>query len=50
MIKIIHVMSDGTERDSIEGFVVPFNKITEDAYKVTVEVFEREQRNRSSVA
>ena len=28
-IKITHVMKDGTERDSIEGVVIPLNEKTE---------------------
>lgn len=33
-MKIIHVMSDGTERDSIEGFVIPLNEETKPFYEL----------------
>lgn len=34
---VIHVMADGTKRDSIDGYVVKFNEITEKAYKLLAE-------------
>lgn len=33
-IKITHVMADGTVRDSIEGYEVPVNEQTENAYRL----------------
>lgn len=34
---IIHIMADGTKRDSIEGYVVKLNDNTEKAYKLLSE-------------
>ncbi|WP_197274756.1 BOW99_gp33 family protein [Halolactibacillus sp. JCM 19043] len=34
MIKIKHVMADGTVRDSIDGYVVPLNDRTKRAYEL----------------
>jgi len=45
MVKITHVMSDGTERDSLKGFEVSMNELTIDAYKVVVEVSERKMNS-----
>lgn len=33
-IKIIHIMADGTIRDSIEGLVIPYNENTKIAYQL----------------
>lgn len=32
-IKVTHVMSDGTERDSVKGFVIPYNEDTKAFYE-----------------
>lgn len=34
---IIHIMADGTKRDSIKGYVVKLNDNTEKAYKLLAE-------------
>lgn len=32
-IKVTHVMSDGTKRDSLKGFVIPYNEDTKAFYE-----------------
>lgn len=32
-IKVTHVMSDGTKRDSVKGFVIPYNEDTKAFYE-----------------
>lgn len=34
---VIHIMADGTKRDSIDGYVVQLNENTEKAYKLLAE-------------
>lgn len=41
-IKIIHIMADGTIRNSMEGVVVPMNDRTRRAY----EILANDQKNR----
>lgn len=43
--RIIHIMADGTVRDSIEGFVVPYEQCP-DAYAVIERVNERIKNER----
>ena len=33
-IVVRHIMADGSERDSIEGYVIPVNEYTEIAYRI----------------
>lgn len=40
-IKITHVMKDGTERDSIEGVVIPLNEKTELFYNTMKSIAKR---------
>lgn len=40
-IKITHVMKDGTERDSIEGVVIPLNEKTELFYNTMKTIAKR---------
>lgn len=35
-IKIIHTMADGTVRESIEGYVIPYNDTTAITYELLV--------------
>lgn len=48
MIK--HILSDGRTLDSVEGLKVPYNQITESAYRLLEEALRRgeqhEQQNR----
>lgn len=39
--KIIHVMADGTERDSIEGCIIPLTPETYPYYKLLAELSDR---------
>lgn len=40
-IKIIHKMADGSIRDSIDGYVVPYNEITAGSYHILMHWLER---------
>lgn len=31
-VEVVHIMSDGTKRDSVKGFVVPYNEETKGYY------------------
>ena len=46
--RVIHTMADGTVRDSIEGYVVPYNEKTAVCYKMLAkwvfEAMEREEK------
>ncbi len=33
-IKVVHIMADGSVRDSVEGYPVPVNDITKPAYNI----------------
>ena len=33
-VKITHIMKDGTVRDSIEGYVIPYNQQTKIIYQM----------------
>jgi len=33
-IKIVHTMADGTVRDSVEGYVIPYNETTAITYEL----------------
>ena len=35
-IKIIHTMADGTVRDSIEGYEIPYNEVTAVVYDLLI--------------
>ena len=37
-MKITYVMKNGTIRDSMEGYVVPYNKDTEMYYRIWAEI------------
>lgn len=43
--KITHIMADGTVRDSVEGYEVPFNDQTEVAYRLLVKWIEESCRS-----
>ncbi len=46
-LKITHVMKDGTERDSIEGLVVPLNEKTELFYNTISSIVKRNEKEES---
>ena len=46
MVKVIHVMPDGTERDSLKGLELPYNEQTASVYKFIVEFAERKQNEK----
>ena len=37
-VTVTHVMADGSVRDSVEGYVVPYNEITAPAYDLAVTI------------
>lgn len=41
--KIIHVMADGTIRDSIEGVVIPLNEKTERFYRLMADLARKQK-------
>ena len=44
-IKIIHKMADGTIRDSVDGYVIPYNKETAIVYHLLVKwAYEKQQQ------
>lgn len=49
-MKVIHVMADGTERDSLDGYVLPRTPETECVYRMAQEYVERlmdEKKNKT---
>lgn len=47
--KIIHTMADGSVRDSIEGYEIPYNETTAIAYDLIVKWAVEKQNNTSHV-
>ncbi|NLJ31122.1 MAG: hypothetical protein GX424_05935 [Clostridiales bacterium] len=43
--KITHVMADGTVRDSIEGYVVPYNQQTAICYELIAKYAKRREES-----
>lgn len=43
-IKIVHIMADGSIRDSVEGYPVPVNDITRPAYNILAAMALRSMR------
>lgn len=37
-IKVVHIMADGSIRDSVDGYPVPVNDITRPAYNVLANI------------
>lgn len=48
MVKVTHIMSDGTVLDSIEGIVVPLTPETLPAYKLMAEYRQRYKEKESA--
>ena len=42
-IKIIHKMADGTIRDSVNGYIVPYNEKTSVAYELLAKSIKRKE-------
>lgn len=39
---VTHIMADGTERDSMEGYPIPYNEKTAVAYHILANIMRRE--------
>jgi hypothetical protein len=49
-MKVIHIMADGTEKDSIKGIRIPTVGVTEIVYKTIQQVAEQVIENKNNVA
>lgn len=45
MVKIVHVMADGTIRDDIKGAVLPYTKETAFAYQMIADAVRKQREN-----
>ncbi len=43
MAKVVHVMKDGSIRESVKGMIVPVNEATKAAYKIVAESCKRKR-------
>jgi hypothetical protein len=48
-MKVVHVMADGTERDSVEGLVIPYNEATRSYYNYMANLVREELRKQAQV-
>ena len=47
-IRVVHIMADGSVRDSVEGYPVPLNDITRPAYNILTTVTLRAMEKKRS--
>lgn len=44
-VHITHIMSDGSIRKSMDGFVIPVTQVTKQAYEVMLQILMQQDKN-----